>query len=121
MVKGHFVIDGHVHFASSCGAALFADFLKDSGTDMANLAAITRGSGAPFTEDALALKAIYPERFFVTGGLDPAEYVRGGEDMGKRLAAFAKDLISKGCDGIKMLEGKPQLRQAFPVPDFDLK
>ncbi len=121
MVKGHFVIDGLVHFASSCGAALFADFLKDSGTDMANLAAITRGSGAPVTEDALALKAIYPERFFVTGGLDPAEYVRGGEDMGKRLAAFAKDLISKGCDGIKMLEGKPQLRQAFPVPDFDLK
>lgn len=118
--KGHFIIDGHVHYCAQAGEEYFADFLEKSGTDMANLAAITRGKGAPCTEDALRLKALYPDRFFVTGGLDLTEYVRGGEDMGRRLAVFAKDLISRGCDGVKMLEGKPQLRQAFPIPDFDL-
>ena len=24
-----------------------------------------------------------------------------------------------GCDGVKLLEGKPSMRRAFPIPDFD--
>lgn len=120
MYKGHFIIDGHVHYCPDADAEYFAAFLENSGTDMANLACITRGSGAPCTAASLSLKEKYPGRFFVSGGLDPAEYFRGGEDMGERLREQVKSLMASGCDGIKMLEGKPQLRKAFPVPDFDL-
>lgn len=119
MYKGHFVIDGHVHYASACGDEYFADFLERTGTDMANLACITRGEGAPCNDDALALKEKYPERFFVSGGLDPAIYYRGEDGMGERLVRCVRELTERGCDGIKMLEGKPQLRRALPIPDFD--
>lgn len=121
MYKGHRVIDGHVHYCAALSAEYFAGFLERSGTDMANIAVISRGTEAPVTEDALRLKSRYPGRFFVCGGLDTEAYLRGGEDMGRRLALQARELIARGCDGIKMLEGKPQLRKAFPVPDFDLR
>lgn len=120
MYKGHRVVDGHVHYCAALPAEEFAEFLEGSGTDMANVAVISRGTDAPDADGALRLKELYPGRFFVCGGLDTEIYRRGGGDMGRRLAAHVRGLAARGCDGIKMLEGKPQLRRAFPIPDFDL-
>ena len=119
MYRGHRVIDGHIHFTLDAEPAFYVDFLSASGTDAANLAVITRGNTLPCTPESLALKALYPERFYVCAALDPLEYCRGGDDMGRRLAEYAGRMLSCGCDGIKMLEGKPQLRKALPVPGFD--
>ena len=119
MYKGHRVLDGHVHYILDAGPEYFAALLERTGTDMANLAAITHGDRVSCTPELLALKHRYPGRFYVCGSLDPCEYYRGGDDMGERLAASAARLLSCGCDGIKLLEGKPQLRRALPIPDFD--
>ena len=119
MHDGHRIIDGHVHYSSTLDPAHFMEFLDRSGTDCANLAVITRGRTLPDTAGALALKAMYPGRFTVFGALDPREYFRGGDGMGARHAERASELLNCGCDGIKLLEGKPQLRKAFPIPDFD--
>ncbi len=86
MYKGHRVVDGHVHYCAALPAEEFAEFLEGSGTDMANVAVISRGTDAPDADGALRLKELYPGRFFVCGGLDTEIYRRGGGDMGRRLA-----------------------------------
>ena len=119
MHHGQTVFDAHVHYSLDLDPAAFVALLDKTGTEKANLAVIAHGDRVNCTPEALALKALYPERFTVFGQLDPCLYYRGGADMGKKQAAFAASLLAAGCDGIKLLEGKPQLRRALPIPDFD--
>ncbi|MDY3860168.1 MAG: amidohydrolase family protein [Candidatus Limivicinus sp.] len=121
MYKGHKVLDGHVHYTLDIDPDYFVSLLDKTGTDTANLAVITHGDRVSCTPEALALKDMYPGRFYVFGSLDPCLYYRGGEGMGALMAEYAQSLLAAGCDGIKLLEGKPQLRRALPVPDFDLQ
>ena len=119
MHHGQPIFDAHVHYSLDLDPAAFVALLDKTGTGKANLAVIAHGDRVNCTPEALALKALYPERFTVFGQLDPCLYYRGGADMGKKQAAFAASLLAAGCDGIKLLEGKPQLRRALPIPDFD--
>lgn len=119
MHHGQPIFDAHVHYSLDLDPAAFVALLDKTGTEKANLAVIAHGDRVNCTPEALALKALYPERFTVFGQLDPCLYYRGGADMGKKQAAFAASLLAAGCDGIKLLEGKPQLRRALPIPDFD--
>lgn len=119
MYKGHKIIDGHVHYILDCAPEFFAELMDNTGTDMAHVAAIEHGDRLSASVEAMALKALYPARFYVSAGIDPCEYYRGGADMGARIAEYAKRMLDAGCDGIKLLEGKPQLRRAHPIPDFD--
>ena len=119
MHKGIPVLDGHVHYTLDIDPAFFLDLLDRTGTERANLAVITHGDRVSCTPEALALKALAPGRFFTFGSLDPCLYYRGGADMGRLQAAYAAALLEAGCDGVKLLEGKPQLRKKLPVPDFD--
>lgn len=120
MYRGQRITDGHIHFALDAEPSDYADFLEASGTDAANLAVITRGRTLPCTPESLAVKAMFPGRFYVCGALDPLEYFHGDVSMGGRLMEYARRMLACGCDGIKLLEGKPQLRRALPIPDFDL-
>lgn len=119
MHKGHRIIDGHIHYCLDIEPAYMTALLDRTETDMANLAAITHGDRVSCTPELLALKHMNPGRFWVYGSLDPCLYYRGGEDMGRLMAEHCQRLLDMGCDGIKLLEGKPQLRRALPVPDFD--
>ena len=119
MHHGQTVFDAHVHYSLDLDPAAFVALLDAAGTEKANLAVIAHGDRVSCTPEALALKALYPERFTVFGQLDPCLYYRGGADMGARQAEYAAALLRAGCDGIKLLEGKPQLRRALPIPDFD--
>jgi hypothetical protein len=69
--------------------------------------------------DALHLKANYPERVFVFGGLDISSYFRDRQHVGNLFADYIDLLFAAGCDGIKMIEGKPDMRKMLPVPPFD--
>lgn len=113
------VLDAHVHYLLDLEPASFVALLDRTGTEKANLTVIQHGGRLNCTPEALALKALYPERFTVFGQLDPCLYYRGGADMGAKQASYAAGLLAAGCDGIKLLEGKPQLRKALPIPDFD--
>ena len=119
MHQGCPVLDGHVHYTLDLDPAAFVALLDRTGTERANLAVITHGDRVSCTPEALALKALYPGRFFCFGSLDPCLYYRGGADMGAGQAAYAASLLAAGCDGVKLLEGKPQLRKKLPIPDFD--
>jgi predicted TIM-barrel fold metal-dependent hydrolase len=41
------------------------------------------------------------------------------ETTGAIFADYVDTLLGMGCDGIKMIEGKPQMRKMLPLPDFD--
>ena len=86
MYKGHKVLDGHVHYTLDIDPDYFVSLLDKTGTDTANLAVITHGDRVSCTPEALALKDMYPGRFYVFGSLDPCLYYRGGEGMGALMA-----------------------------------
>jgi predicted TIM-barrel fold metal-dependent hydrolase len=69
--------------------------------------------------DALHLKAHYPERVYVFGGLDISALFTQPESCGVYFADYVDKLIEMGCDGVKMLEGKPDMRKRLPIPAFD--
>lgn len=69
--------------------------------------------------DALHLKAHHPARVFVFGGLNIAAYFMAPDQVGEIFADYIDVLITAGCDGIKMIEGKPDMRKMLPIPSFD--
>ena len=64
MHKGCPVLDGHVHYSLDLDPAAFVALLDRTGTERANLAVIAHGDRVSCTPEALALKALYPGRFF---------------------------------------------------------
>lgn len=118
------VIDGHVHYAWPISEDSLASALAATGADAVCLAALpvgfTKGGCAhpSTTLDCLAFKLRFPETAFVFGCLDCTAY---GEKkrLGSYFADYTKRLLEMGCDGIKMLEGKPTMRRSFPIPAFD--
>jgi len=74
------------------------------------------GSGLP---QSLYMKARHPGRFFVFAGLNHAERVSGGKARALGLSEQTERFVAMGCDGIKMIEGKPTSRQRMDVPVTD--
>jgi predicted TIM-barrel fold metal-dependent hydrolase len=69
--------------------------------------------------DALHLKSNHPDRVFVFGGLDVSAYFMAPDRVGDLFASYIDLLLEAGCDGIKMIEGKPDMRKRLPIPAFD--
>jgi hypothetical protein len=68
---------------------------------------------------ALHLKAHYPERVYVFGGLDISQLFQYPHVCGVHFARYVDQLIAMGCDGVKEIEGKPDMRKTLPIPPFD--
>ncbi len=69
--------------------------------------------------DAMHLKAHYPDRVYVFGGLDISPLFMTPEIAGEAFAQYVDVLRKMGADGIKMIEGKAMIRKQLPIPDFD--
>ena len=113
------IIDGHVHCAQQVDPAALEAVLMRTGTDMANIAVCAHSRALSLTPQALAMKKLWPGRFYVFGSLDVSEYYLHPDTLGTHMAQYAARMAQAGCDGIKMLEGKPQMRKKYPVPPFD--
>jgi predicted TIM-barrel fold metal-dependent hydrolase len=72
-----------------------------------------------YVPDALHLKANYPDRVFVFGGLDVSPLLHDPMEAGPFFADYIDTLMVMGCDGLKMHEGKAEVRKAFTIPSFD--
>lgn len=62
---------------------------------------------------SLLLKAMYPDKIYIFGNLD---YPREGKKQEYSFYEQAKSLIDIGFDGIKMIEGKPDMRKWTGIP-----
>lgn len=116
------MFDAHVHYAKTHGDALFKQILQENGITAFALQCIPQMDFTPVTPDALRFKRQHPGNCFVLGELSRKAYSRHQGDaaaMADSLLNQAKRLMASGCDGIKLLEGKPDIRRKFPIPDFD--
>jgi len=113
-------IDAHVHYALPLEPEELVAFLDGTGTDMANLVLVPHARKLSCTPEALWLKYRYPERFWVFTGLDAANYYLFPKNLGKHMVSYVKRMRRIGCDGVKLIEGRPLMRRILPFPDFDL-
>ena len=113
-------IDAHIHYALPLEPETLISFMDKNGIDMANLVLVPSRSRLTSVPDALMAKAKYPDRFFVFTSFDVSEYFKHGKEIGKYLAKFVDSMRRCGCDGLKIIEGKPSMRKMMgAIPDFD--
>jgi len=113
------IVDGHVHMGPMAEEKDMLRVLEATGIERMNLVSIQdpeAGSGLP---QSLYMKARYPKRFYVFAGLNHAEKLSGGSVKAPGLAEQSEAFARMGCDGIKMLEGKPTSRQRMDIPVTD--
>ena len=116
------MFDAHLHYARSHPEEALEKVLKDNGITAFALQCIPQEDVKPVTPDALRFKRRHPGRCFVLGELSRLVYLRFQDEpraLGGSLVSQAQKLLDAGCDGIKLLEGKPDIRRRFPIPDFD--
>lgn len=112
-------IDAHIHFASPLMPETLIDFMDKTGIEMANLVLVPHRQRLTAVPEAMIAKASYPGRFYVFTSLDVSEYYRHSKDVGKYMVPFVDRMRRLGCDGLKIIEGKPNMRKIMPLPDFD--
>lgn len=113
------ILDCHVHYALPISRDTLSKTLADTGTDMANLVIVPHRYRISSTPDALAFKHANPKKIYVFTGLDVSEYMRHPKKVGVKMKRFVSRMLRAGCDGVKMIEGKPDMRRTMPIPDFD--
>jgi hypothetical protein len=113
------IIDGHVHMGSIADETSMLKIREITGIEKMALVSIQNpaaGSGLP---QSLYMKAQYPKLFFVFAGLNHAQKLSGGRVKTPSLEKQVEGFIKIGCDGIKMIEGKPTSRQRMDIPVTD--
>lgn len=113
-------IDCHIHYAHPLAPETLIRFMDETDTHMANLVLVPHTQRLSAVPEAMMAKWKHPDRFYVFASLDASEYFRHPKTLGKYMAAHAKRMLRCGCDGIKIIEGKPNMRKMMPIPDFDL-
>jgi len=113
------VIDCHIHYAHPSMMAGLIEVCDKLKIDRFNIVCTPHRERLSLVPDALHLKANHPERVFVFGGLNVATYFTAPQQVGAMFADDIDLVSGAGCDGIKMIEGKPEIRKMLPVPSFD--
>ena len=113
------IIDGHVHLWSMDGESVLEAIREATGIEKMGLASIQdpqAGAGLP---QSLLMKARHPDTTFVLAGLNHAAWLSKGKVGGPGLAEQVDLFVRIGCDGLKMIEGKPTSRQQMDIPVTD--
>ena len=113
-------IDSHMHYALPLKPETLISFMDKNGITKANLVLVPSRPRLTCVPDALMAKAKYPDRFYVFTSFDVSEYFKHGKEIGKYQAKFVESMRRCGCDGLKIIEGKPTMRKMMgAIPDFD--
>lgn len=113
------MIDGHIHYASMLNPRKLNELIRREKLGGVALQCIPKADDLPVEEDAFAFAAQAKVPVYVFGGLRRELYRLSEPELSGALVREAERLMDRGCAGIKMLEGKPQIRKAHPIPDFD--
>jgi predicted TIM-barrel fold metal-dependent hydrolase len=115
------IIDSHIHYVHPSHMRDLILILDELKVDRFNIVCTPHTSRLSLVPDALHLKAQYPNRAYVFGGLDLSPLFRSHDTAGEYFADYVDILLSLGCDGIKMHEGKAEVRKNLHIPNFDGK
>jgi hypothetical protein len=113
------IVDAHVHFGHPAFQPGLMHIMDDNQVGKFNIVCTPYRTRLSLVPDALFVKAHAPQRVYVFGGLDISALFMAPETCGELFSAYVDQLLEMGCDGIKMIEGKPDMRKMLPVPPFD--
>lgn len=114
------IVDGHIHFETLDAYGKLMAEMQRSGFEQFNVLDVGRISGAADGQKlahGLWLKQKHPDWVFLFGGLDYSgmfDHGRGEPDV--PFVEQLRTLMELGCDGLKLLSGKPTARKAIDVP-----
>ncbi len=113
------LLDCHIHYGSPAFRHGLISILEREGVQKINIVCTPHRTRLSLVPDALHLKAHYPQQAYVFGGLDISPFFIDPPNCGLHFARYLDTLIAMGCDGVKMIEGKPDMRKTLPIPPFD--
>ena len=113
------MIDGHIHYAKSIGLDRLQHVIQKYHFSAIALQCIPGGNGMAVEQDAFEFRKSCKIPVYIFGGLDRRIYSLHPDRMQEALLQEADRLMKIGCVGIKILEGKPNVRKQYPIPDFD--
>jgi len=113
------IIDEHVHIAKQFDIDTFCKYVL-SKAEKANIIACSHSECLSLLLCSLKCKQLYPDKFYCFVEPDPSCFYLHQNDLGEYLCNDLQKQLDMGADGIKLLEGKPQVRKKYPVPNFDL-
>ena len=107
------ITDAHVHLKSHTGIEQILKVSGQAGISRINIVCVpgTPERSLACNSVALLAKALYPSKFYAFGGLI---YNLDEPTTAEALEHQARGLRAMGCDGVKMLEGKPTTRKRIP-------
>ena len=118
LLKDIDIIDGHVHCYGRATLPQLVDDIRYTGARQFCVLVTDRMEGVSAGEqwdNAVLLKRTHPDDVFLFGGLDIRPIAEDGQaepDVAQQLL----DLMAAGCDGLKLLIGKPDRRKAVRFP-----
>ena len=110
------VVDCHVHLRDLDELGQLKRIRIRAGMDRMNVVCIVDPPSGRGTASGLCAKLAAPGAFYVFGGLNHAESVSAGQASAGALAEQLDAMLAAGCDGVKLIEGKPTSRQKLPQP-----
>jgi hypothetical protein len=113
------IVDCHVHMGKVDGEGGMEAIREATGISRMALVSIQnpeQGSGLP---QALYMKSRHPGTYYVMAGLNHAARLSEGKVKTPDLAQQVDAFVKMGCDGLKMIEGKPTSRQNMDIPVTD--
>jgi hypothetical protein len=113
------IIDGHVHYAHYSYEESLMAILEEAGIEKLAVVCTPDEQRLSLVPDAVLLKAEHPQNVYLFGGLDISVLFITPEIAGEAFAHYVDILLALGADGIKMIEGKAEMRKRLPIPDFD--
>lgn len=112
-------LDCHIHYSLPVAPQELFQVMELTKTTKANLVVVPSKERISAVPDALMVKYQNPANIYVFGSLDVTEFFIHNKSVGKHFVKYVKRMLACGCDGIKMIEGKPDLRRMLPIPNFD--
>jgi predicted TIM-barrel fold metal-dependent hydrolase len=113
------IVDGHVHMGPLREEPGLLANREATGTDRMALVSIQNPSEGAGLPQSLCMKSERPNRFYVFAGLNHGTRLSGGRAQAPGLVEQVNDFVACGCNGLKMIEGKPTARQEMNVPVTD--
>lgn len=113
------IIDDHIHYALPIRHQELEEAMALSHAQKGVLVTVPDRSRVLVTPEALMMKAMSPGKYYVFTSLDVSEYFKHPKQLGKHFAKYVRRAMAMGCDGVKLIEGKPDMRSRLPIPDFD--
>jgi hypothetical protein len=113
------ILDCHIHFGHPDYMPGLMDILDKNKVAKFNLVCTPHRTRLSLVPDALFVKSFHPQRTYVFGGLDISPFFMAPDSCGSMFAEYLGTLSKMGCDGVKMIEGKPDMRKLLHIPAFD--